>query len=112
MSQLRLHQDIAGYQFEGPYMSLRRIPEETGLYAIVCYDGKQYYLLDVAFSDNIKKACQNNEQKECWEKHKQGNILYAFFQNTELNSDTYQLIIEEIRKRYKKIPCGKKSSSE
>jgi hypothetical protein len=108
MSQLRLHQDIAGYQFEGPYMSLRRIPEVVGLYAIVSYDGKKYYLLDVDFTENIKKACRNNDQKECWEKNKQGNILYAFFQNKELKEDTYRLIIDEIRKKYRKIPCGKK----
>lgn len=106
LSQLRLHQDIGGYQFEGPYMSLRRIPEGMGLYGIVSHDGKQYYLLDVAYSDNIKKACQNNERKECWEKYKQGNLLYAFFQNDELNEDTYKLIIDEIRKKYKMIPCG------
>jgi hypothetical protein len=106
VSQLRLHQDIAGYKFEGPYMSLRRIPEGIGLYAIVSFDGKQYYLIDVAYADNIKIACQHSEQKECWEKNRQGNILYAFFQDNELNEETYQLIIDEIRKRYKKIPCG------
>jgi hypothetical protein len=105
MSQLRLHQDIAGYQFEGPYMNLRRIPDGMGLYAIVSHDGKQYYLLDVAYSDNIKKACKNSEKKECWEKFKQGNLLFAFFQNDELNEDAYDLINEEIRKRYKRIPC-------
>jgi hypothetical protein len=109
MSQLRLHQDIAGYQFQGPYMSLRRVPEGIGLYAIVSHDGKQYYLLDVAYAENIKRACQHNEQKGCWEKNKQGNILFAFFQNNALNKNSYQLIIDEIRKRYKRIPCGKKS---
>ncbi|MFC1802997.1 hypothetical protein ACFL0D_03410 [Thermoproteota archaeon] len=106
MSQVRLHQEIAGYQFEGPYMSLRRIPQGNGIYAIVSYDGKQYYLLDVAYAKNIKNSCQVNPRKDCWEQFKQGNILFAFLQNKDLDVDAYRLIVEEIRKRYEKIPCG------
>ena len=106
MSQLRLHQDIAGYQFEGPYMSLRRVPTSPGLYAIVSYDGKQYYLLDVSYAKSIRRGCQVNPRKDCWEEHKQGNIHYAFLLDDDLDEEQYRLVEAEIRKRYKKIPCG------
>jgi len=106
MSQLRLHQDIAGYQFEGPYLSLRRIPKKPGLYAIISYDGKQYYLLDVGYAKNIRRACQVNPRKECWEERKQGNIHYAFLVDEDLDEESYPLVVAEIRKRFKKIPCG------
>ena len=109
MSQLRLHQDIAGYRFEGPYLGLRRIPQGPGLYAVVSYDGKQYYLLDVGYAKSIKRSCRVNPRKGCWENSKQGNIHYAFLQNDELDEEAYRLIVEEIRNRYKKIPCGSPS---
>jgi hypothetical protein len=110
MSQLRLHQDIAGYQFEGPYIDLRRIPQGTGLYAVISYNGKEYYLLDVGYAKNIRRSCQVNPRKECWEQFKQGNIHFCFLQNNDLDEEAYRLIVEEIRKRYKKIPCGKSNT--
>ena len=106
MSQLRLHQEIGGYRFEGPYLGLQRIPTKPGLYAIVSYDGKQYYLLDVGYAKNIKRACQVNPKKACWEQYKQGNIHYAFLMNESLDTEAYQLIVDEIRNRYKKVPCS------
>jgi hypothetical protein len=106
MSQLRLHQDIAGYQFEGPYLGLNRIPQNPGLYAIISYDGKQYYLIDVGYTKNIRKTCQINPRKECWDQNKRGNIHFGFFQNKDLDEEAYLIIVEEIRKKYKTIPCG------
>jgi ribosomal protein L24E len=106
MSQVRLHQNIAGYRFEGPYLGNRRIPQGSGLFAIVSYDGKQYYLLDVGYAKNINRSCRMNPRKTCWEKNRHGNIHFAFLQDDSLDEQAYRLIIEEIRKRYKKIPCG------
>ncbi len=105
MSQLRLHQEIGGYRFEGPYLDLGRVPKGPGLYATISYDGKQYYLLDIGYAKNIKRACQVNPRKECWEKARVGNIHFAFLQNDELDVNAYRSIVEEIRNRYKKIPC-------
>ena len=110
MSQLRLHQEIAGYRFEGPYLGIRRIPKGSGLYAIVSYDGKQYYLLDVGYAKNISRACRVNPRKECWEKYKRGNIHFAFLQDDALDEQAYKLVVAEIRKRLKKIPCGEPSA--
>ena len=105
MSQLRLHQEIGGYRFEGPYINIRRIPAGPGLYAIISYDGKQYYLLDIGYAKSLNKACRSNQRKECWEKAKVGNIHFAFLQNDELDADAYRGIVTEIRTKYKKIPC-------
>ncbi len=106
MSQLRLHQDIAGYIFEGPYLDHQRIPEQDGLYAIISHDGKQYYLLDIGYAKNIKKACQVNPHKECWQQYKQGNIHYAFLRDPDIDTQSYRAIIADIRKKIPKIPCG------
>jgi hypothetical protein len=106
LSQLRLHQEIAGYQFEGPYINLQRISKEPGIYAIISYDGKQYYLLDIGYSNNIRKACQKNSAKTCWETHNQGKIHFGFFKNDDFNEEAYKIIVEEVRKKYPKIPCS------
>lgn len=106
MSQLRLHQDIGGYQFEGPYLGLHRIPKNQGLYAIVSHDGKQYYLLDVDYSKTLRNTCQYSSRKECWEHFKKGNIHFAFFQNEDIDEEAYKAILKDIRQKIKKIPCG------
>ena len=106
MSQLRLHQEIGSYRFEGPYLDLIRVPQKPGLYAIVSYDGKQYFLLDVGYAKNVKRSCQVNPKKECWTEFNQGNIHYAFLVDDSLDAEEYRLIDVEIRKKYKKVPCG------
>ncbi len=107
VSQLRVHQSIAGYMFEGPYRGLERFPSESGLYAVISSDGKEYYLLDVGYTVNVKKACQVNPRRTCWEQYRRGELQYSFFRDTQFSEEMYRLALKEIRKRYRGIPCGK-----
>ena len=107
MSQLRMHQPIAGYTFDGPYVNLKRIPEVDGIYAVTCSDLKRHYLLDLGYSWNIRKAVKTNPRRVCWEKNKLGQIMYAYLHIAEMAKENYISIIREIRKKYSKIPCGK-----
>ena len=81
------------------------VPEEEGLYAIVCMDTRQYYLLDLGYSKNIKKTCENSPKKDCWEKNKIGTVNYAFYVDVEFTTETYGLALADIKKMYKLSPC-------
>jgi hypothetical protein len=93
--------------FEGPYRGLERFPSESGLYAVISSDGKEYYLLDVGYSVNVKKSCQVNPRRTCWEQYRRGELQYSFLRDSQFSEEMYGLALKEIRKRYRGIPCGK-----
>ncbi|MBD3206036.1 hypothetical protein GF319_06800 [Candidatus Bathyarchaeota archaeon] len=105
-SKLRMHQSIAGYMFEGPYPNFERIQEVPGLWAVITTDTREYYLLDIGYSQDIKSSLVNNPRGKCWEEFDQGQMLYAFFHEKDTDEEKYNLILRDIRKNYENIPCG------
>lgn len=105
MHQLKTHQTIGGFDFEGPYDLPKQLPEKEGLFAIVCTDTRQYYLLDVGHSINLREAFTDNPKKECWETHKIGALQCAFYIDDNFNTRTYLIALKDLRKKYKKSPC-------
>lgn len=105
MSQVKQHQTIGGFDFEGPYRDLSMVPEDEGLFAIVCMDARQYYLLDIGYSENIRETCENSPKKECWEEHKIGTLNYAFYIDVEFTDETYRVALADLKKMYKMSPC-------
>jgi len=105
MSEVKQHQTIGGFDFEGPYVSLTQVSEEEGLFAIVCMDTKQYYLLDLGYSENLRDTCENSPKRTCWEEHKIGALSYAFYVDKEFTTETYGLALADLKKMYKMSPC-------
>ncbi len=105
MSEVKQHQTIGGFDFEGSYQYLAMVPEDEGLDAIVCMDTKQYYLLDIGYSKNIKDTCENSPKKACWDEHKLGRLNYAFYIDSEFTEETYIIALKDLQKMYKMSPC-------
>ena len=105
VSEIKQHQTIGGFDFEGPYVNLTQVCEEEGLFAIVCMDTKQYYLLDIGYSKNIRDTCENSPKRACWEEHKLGVLRYAFYVDKEFKTETYGLALDDLKKMYKMSPC-------
>jgi hypothetical protein len=105
VSEVRQHQTIGGFDFEGPYRNMRMIPEDEGLYAIVCMDTRQYYLLVLGYSENIKETCQNSPKRSCGGENKIGTINYAFYVDVEFTKETYMTALDDLKKMYKMSPC-------
>lgn len=105
LSEVKQHQTIGGFDFEGPYVNLTQVSEEEGLFAIVCMDTRQYYLLDLGYSKNIRDTCEKSPKQACWEEHKLGAIRYAFYIDKEFTSETYGLALADLKKTYKMSPC-------
>ena len=97
---------IAQYPFKGPHRSLRGVEDLPGAFAIISEFTGKNYLLDVDYSDEIKKAIKTHERKNCWQNHRKGILRYAVLYETDFPSETKEEIVKKVRKRYNTIPCG------
>jgi hypothetical protein len=105
MAQLRTRQPIGNYEFEGPYQTTERMPEEEGLLAVITSDGRQNYLIDVIHTPHILASISDSPRHSCWEKYNKGIRLYAFLRGDDLEAETYQSIERDIRTEMRNIPC-------
>jgi hypothetical protein len=103
-----MRQNIGGYTFEGPYMTIDHLPETTGLYAIVCSDKRGYYLLDIGYSTRMRTDLKKSSRRQCWENNKRGIMMYAFLVDPQLDATQYMVLEKEIRERYPRLPCGQR----
>jgi hypothetical protein len=98
---------IAEYAFKGPYPTLKKVENERGVFAILSQLVDKYYLLDVGCSEDVKKAIQGHNRRKCWERYRKGKIRYAVFYTNDFPEKANMEIENEIRQKYKTIPCGK-----
>jgi len=96
---------IADYAFEGPFRSVEKIEDSPGVFAVVSEFVDKYYLLDVDHSDEVRKAIQNHERRNCWEKHRRGRIRFAVLYTADMTAEERGKLEEKIRREYKTIPC-------
>ena len=97
---------IAQFPFEGPFPTLTKIRNESGVYAVVCEFVDKFYLLDVDQSNDIKDEITHHERRKCWEKFKKGKIRYAVLYSNVFPNLNDSQIVNNIRSTYKGIPCG------
>jgi hypothetical protein len=98
---------IAEYLFEGPYPTSTKIESEGGVFAIISKLVDKYYLLDVGYSEDLKKSIQEHNRKKCWEKYRKGKLRYAVLYEKDFSNQTNEEVERKIRLKYKTIPCGK-----
>jgi hypothetical protein len=97
---------IGEYPFDGPHKTLRVIENKPGVFAVICEHVDKYYLLDIDSSKNVKESITTHERKKCWENYKKGKIRYAVLYDESLREGAKKEIIDNVRKKYKTIPCG------
>lgn len=96
---------IADYAFEGPFRSVEKIEDSPGVFAVVSEFVEKYYLLDVDHSDEVRKAIQNHERSNCWEKHRRGRIRFAVLYTADMTAEERGKLEEKIRREYRQTPC-------
>jgi len=106
--QLRMRQTIGGYTFEGPYMTPDLVPQSPAVYAIVCSDQRNYYLLDVGYSADARRAVKRSPRRRCWEANTRGALMYSFLVDGQLDEEGYRALEKEIRGKYPRLPCGQR----
>jgi len=75
------------------------------VYTASCARVDKYYLLDVDHSDEVRKAIQNHERRNCWEEHRRGLIRFAVLYTADMTAEERGKLEEKIRREYKTIPC-------
>lgn len=54
---------LGRYSFTGPIVSVDKIKDKHGVYAIVCKTDTEYFLIDVGESSELRTEIENNEKK-------------------------------------------------
>jgi hypothetical protein len=57
---------LGKYSFTGPFESIDKIRNRSGVFAIVCKVDAEYFLFDVGESLKLRTRIENQYKKECW----------------------------------------------
>lgn len=89
---------IGAYEFDGPYNSPEQIAQAPGVYAVLCFYDKQYELLDLGYSSNLRHALVNHKDHDDWMEHCTGSLLAAVHYDSNMNEDDAQRMIDAIER--------------
>lgn len=95
------------YTFEGPYESTNSLYDRSGVYLILCFDGKDYFPIDVGESTNVKSRVENHDRADCWGRHCRNKLMVAVHYTPNKQQDGRMEIEQDIRCNYD-FPCGKR----
>jgi hypothetical protein len=97
---------IGGYNFDGPYTSIDKIEDMSGIYAVLCCRNKICNIIDVGESASVRSRIENHERKDCWEKNCSKTLKFSVYYTPNLKESGRKEIEQEIRDQYPSIPCG------
>lgn len=94
------------YTFEGPYSNTSSLKDNSGVYLIVCDDGKTYNPIDVGESAKVKTRVENHDRATCWERNCNHTLKVAVLYTPNKQQSGRMEIEQDIRCNYD-FPCGK-----
>jgi hypothetical protein len=93
---------IANYEFEGPFHSLDKIKNQSGVFGVILQTQNELFLLDAGESEKVKSKIESHERKNIWEKYSsQGKLLYTTCYVEADDDKDRKKILNEINKIYK-----------
>jgi len=98
--------NIGNYTFNGPYFSTDELEDSSGIYAIICQENDNNYIVDVGESASVKYRVENHDRKDCWSNSCKGKLAVAVYYTPNMHQSGRMEIEQEIRNKYD-IPCGK-----
>ena len=66
---------LGKYSFSGPAKSIDKIKNWSGVYAVVCSVGNEYFLVDVGESSKLRTHIVNHDKKDCCVEHCEGQLI-------------------------------------
>ncbi len=104
---MKLTIKIGGYQFDGPYTSMKKLENKAGIYVVHTYINKKYYIIDIGESAMIRDRMKGHERMKCWLKYSgDGTIAIAVHYTTHWSQDGRSKLAKKLRNRFDP-PCGK-----
>lgn len=87
--------------------SLGVMEDKAGVYAVLCKQGDKYRVLDVGESATPKTRLATHERRPCWERNRDGAMMYAVYP-TPFSTQRLRIDIEAELRRLYTPPCGQR----
>lgn len=97
---------IAGYKFNGPYTSAKKIENKAGIYIVHLDKKNNYDVLDIGESAMLKDRMEHHERMKCWIKHALGKeIAISVYYTKHWSQGGRMKFVQKLRQKIKP-PCG------
>ncbi len=98
---------IGRYSFEGPYTSVDRLEDRSGVYSILCQQAQEYHVIDIGESSEVKTRVENHDREECWKQSCSGTLAVSVLYTPRKQRSGRMEIEQELRNEYNP-PCGER----
>lgn len=98
---------IAGYNFEGPFLSTDPLREEAGLYVILTQTTNGWTVVDNGEASGIKSRIDTHDRAQCWKRHAVGKLGVAVLYTPGWTLSQRMALEQQIRQMYNPA-CGKR----
>lgn len=91
---------LGKHSFKGPFDSIDKIKDRSGVYAIVCKVDNEYFLFDVGESLKLRTKIENSYKNECWTKNSNGQLTFYAHYTPFLSQRGRMRIEQELRELF------------
>ncbi len=84
---------LGKYSFIGPIVSINKLKDIPGVYAVACKVDSEYFIVDIGESSKLRTRIENHDKKDCWKKNCNG-LLIIFVHYTRFLKQQGRIIIE------------------
>ncbi|RLC51138.1 MAG: hypothetical protein DRI23_05640 [Candidatus Cloacimonadota bacterium] len=98
---------IGIYNFDGQYTNTNSLKDKSGVYVILCEKNKEYSVIDIGESANVKTRIESHDRADCWSKECNGNLAAAVLYTPNSGQAGRREIEQKLREEYNPS-CGKR----
>jgi hypothetical protein len=95
---------LGNYYFE-PHETAATLQDKSGVYAILCLIGKEYKVIDIGESSQVKTRIEGHDRESCWKKHCNGTLIIAVHYTPNIQQAGRREIEQELRRLFRPV-CG------
>lgn len=97
--------EIGWFSFEGPHDSLDAVEPKLGVFVVLAQSEGGVMMLEIDEAEDVVAGIKGHERRACWEENQDQGLRYAVLYTPDLNEESRQLIVKEIRMEYV-MPCS------
>jgi hypothetical protein len=95
---------LGNYYFE-PHETAAALQDKSGIYAILCLIGKEYRVIDIGESSQVKTRIEGHARESCWKRHCNGTLIISVHYTPNIQQAGRREIEQELRRLFKPV-CG------
>ncbi|HXL73755.1 MAG TPA: hypothetical protein VN963_09035 [bacterium] len=97
---------IGSYLFEGSYQAPGDLRNRPGIFLVTEYLKGRHTILDIGESEEVRKAIETSNRRECWLKHSvKYELRVSVFYTPDLTTAQRVALAKQFRTKLKP-PCG------